>query len=80
MVADKTGTLTMNELILREIYTDNRLIKISYMPITKRGNNKSSKTEAMAVESIVTLRDQISRSSDSKNLFYCMTLCHTAIV
>ena len=29
-IADKTGTLTMNELILREIFTDGELVKIEY--------------------------------------------------
>ena len=30
VVADKTGTITMNELILREIYADKKVIKFAY--------------------------------------------------
>ena len=81
IVADKTGTLTLNELIMREIYTDNKLIKINY----RNQNVKEEKENAprvMTTETVVYMRDFIEdeRNMAAKNLFFCMSLCHTAIV
>ena len=81
MVADKTGTLTLNELILREIYTDSKIIKINYR-LQNEKEERENAARVMTTETLVYLRDFIENEKNqaAKNLFFCMTLCHTAIV
>ena len=82
LVADKTGTLTMNELILKEIYADNSLIKISHGQGRNTTNSGQKVKSEIDLDSLVMVRNVIQHSSDkmAHHLFFCMTVCHSAVV
>lgn len=75
-ICDKTGTLTKNELTLAKIYTDNKIF--SMQPLKDR----KSKEIRFTQESVTLIREHLNSSEvkNAENMFYCMALCHTAVV
>lgn len=80
-ICDKTGTLTKNELIIRELYTDNRSFMIKYEESDASKNDQVSEPK-IRHENLMLVRNFINAESamQRQNIFLCMALCHTAIV